>query len=126
LERILIERLRKRGVKMANKAPGGALGWNGVSTTKDLIIEKASQFRTVEAFKSARIASYKLAQQNGWLRDVAKAITAANNAERKSGKRKLDGFGRRWGSKRQLKPAESRKKTTAQGGAKNISEGVTS
>ncbi len=124
LERVLIDRLRGQGVKMANKAPGGAGGWAGVSTTKELIIEKATQYRTVEAFKKAMAASYRLAQQHGWLRDVGKAITAANRAERKSGQRKLDGFGRKWKSKRQLKPAECRKKTGAQPQIKNIFEDV--
>jgi hypothetical protein len=70
LEMILIDRMAGRGVQMANRAAGGALGGNEHVVTKDLAIQRAIRHQKMSKFKSQAPATYRLAKQNGWLDDI--------------------------------------------------------
>jgi hypothetical protein len=76
LEIILIERMSKRGVQMANRAAGGALGGNEHVVTKDLAIVRALRHDNLSAFAKGAPATYRLAKQNGWLEEIQNLLIA--------------------------------------------------
>jgi predicted GIY-YIG superfamily endonuclease len=78
LEIILIERMAKAGVKMANRAAGGALGGNEHVVTKDLAIQRALRYPNVSKFSIGAPATYRMAKQNGWLDEIAQKLKARN------------------------------------------------